>query len=80
MISCFDVAPYTRPVRTVQWEGEGLALSRIAKIDLVEPQKTEKEGYASKGARLDLYVTDDKGVIYDCEVQTSDKKNLPRRT
>ena len=52
---------------------------RIAKIDFIEPQKTEKEGYTAKGVRLDLYVTDEDGIIYNVEVQTSDKKNLPRR-
>jgi len=51
----------------------------IAKIELIEPQKTEKEGYDSKGVRLDLYVTDDKGVVYNVEVQTTSKKNLPKR-
>ena len=38
---------------------------RIAKIELIEPQKTEKEGYYSKGVRLDLYVTDTEGCIYN---------------
>ena len=52
---------------------------RIAKIDLVEPQKTEKEGYSSKGIRLDLYVEDEHGTIYSVDVQTTDKRNLPRR-
>ena len=52
---------------------------RIAKIDFIEPQKTEKEGYTAKGVRLDLYVTDEDGTIYNVEVQTSNKKNLPRR-
>lgn len=52
---------------------------KIAKIELIEPQKTEKEGYHSKGVRLDLYVTDESGVIYNVEVQTSNKRNLPKR-
>jgi predicted transposase/invertase (TIGR01784 family) len=52
---------------------------RIAKIELVEPQKTAKEGYSSKGIRLDLYVEDEFGTIYNVEVQTTDKRNLPRR-
>ena len=52
---------------------------RIAKIELIEPQKTEKEGYASKGIRLDLYVEDEQHTIYSVEVQTTDKRNLPRR-
>ena len=52
---------------------------RISKITLIEPQKTEKEGYDSKGVRLDLYVVDEDGVIYNVEVQTSNKKNISRR-
>ena len=52
---------------------------RITKIELIEPQKTEKEGYNSKGVRLDLYVTDENGIIYNVEVQTSNKRNLPKR-
>ena len=52
---------------------------KIAKIELTEPQKAEKKGYNAKGVRLDLYVVDENGVIYNVEVQTSDKKNLPKR-
>lgn len=52
---------------------------KVSKIELIEIQKTEKEGYDSKGVRLDLYVADESGVIYNLEVQTSDKKNLPKR-
>ena len=52
---------------------------KITKIELIEPQKSEKEGYNSKGVRLDLYVLDENGVIYNVEVQTSNKRNLPKR-
>ena len=52
---------------------------KIAKIELKEPQKTEKNGYNTKGVRLDLYVVDENGVIYNVEVQTSNKRNLPKR-
>ena len=52
---------------------------KITKIELIEPQKTEKEGYNSKGVRLDLYVEDEKGIIYNIEIQTSNKRNLPKR-
>ena len=51
----------------------------IAIIELIEPQKTEKEGYDSKGIRLDLYVTDEQGTVYNVEVQTTSKKHLPKR-
>ena len=52
---------------------------KIVKIELTEPQKTEKKGYNSKGVRLDLYIVDENGVIYNVEVQTSNKRNLPKR-
>ena len=52
---------------------------KIADIEFIERQKTEKEGYESHAVRLDLYVTDDCGRVFNVEVQTSDKKNLPKR-
>ena len=52
---------------------------KITKIEFVESQKTEKNGYNSKGVRLDLYVVDENGVIYNVEVQTSKQKYLPKR-
>ena len=51
----------------------------IREIDYVESQKTEKNGYRSKGIRLDLYVKDTDEQIYNVEVQTSSKRNLPKR-
>ncbi len=51
----------------------------IVDIDFVEPQKTEKEGYLSHAIRMDLYVEDSNGQIFNVEVQTSDKHNLPKR-
>ena len=52
---------------------------KIAKITLMEPQKSEKEGYNSKGVRLDLYVEDENGVIYNVEVQTYTEDYLSKR-
>ena len=52
---------------------------KIASIRLLEPQKNEKQGYNSKGVRLDLYVEDDKGTIYNVEVQTYTEDALPKR-
>ena len=51
----------------------------IAEIYFIERQKTEKEGYESHGARLDLYVKDTEGRVFNVEVQTTDKKNLAKR-
>ena len=52
----------------------------IKEIQLIEPQKTEKEGYESKGIRLDLYVTDEEGTVYNVEVQATDKQNVEKRS
>ena len=52
---------------------------RIRTVEFIEAQKSEKEGYASRGVRLDLYVVDDSGRIFNVEVQASSKKNLPKR-
>ena len=51
----------------------------IKEIEFIEAQKTEKNGYRSKGIRLDLYVKDTDEQIYNVEVQTSSKRNLPKR-
>ena len=52
---------------------------KIAKIKLIEPQKTQKEGYDSRGVRLDIYAVDENGIIYNVEMQASKKYNLPKR-
>jgi len=52
---------------------------KIKSIRMIEPERTMKEKFESKGIRLDLYVEDIDGVVYDVEVQTTDQKNLPRR-
>ena len=51
----------------------------IRAISFIEPQKSLKEGYASRGVRLDLYVTDETGAVYNVEVQTTSRQNLPKR-
>ena len=53
---------------------------KIRKIEYPESQKAINERYVSKSVRLDVYVEDDAGTVYDVEIQTTDKKNLPRRT
>ena len=52
---------------------------KIRKIEYPELQKSVNERYASKSIRLDAYVEDDAGTVYDVEIQTTDKKNLPKR-
>ena len=53
---------------------------KIRRIEYPEAQKAINERYASKSVRLDVYVEDDAGTVYDVEIQTTDKKNLPKRT
>lgn len=53
---------------------------RINRIEYPELQKTIDQRYGSKSIRLDVYVEDDEGTVYDVEIQTTSKKNLPKRT
>ena len=53
---------------------------RIRKIEYPELQKTLNERYGSKSIRLDVYVEDEAGTVYDVEIQTEAKKGLPKRT
>ena len=53
---------------------------KIRRIEYPELQKVLNERYSSKGIRLDVYVEDEKETIYNVEIQTSEKKHLPKRT
>ena len=53
---------------------------KINRIEYLEPQKSIAERYGSKSIRLDVYVADDSGTVYDVEIQTESKKSLPKRT
>lgn len=52
---------------------------KIRKIEFSESQKSYKARYDGKGIRLDVYVEDDKDSIYDLEMQTSRKIEIPKR-
>ena len=52
---------------------------RIRQVTYIEPQRTVKSGFETKGVRLDLYVEDENGVIYNVEVQTTRHRSLPKR-
>ena len=52
----------------------------IGRIELTQPQKSEKHSLDTRGVRFDVYAKSDNRKIFDCEVQTSDKKDLSRRT
>ena len=52
----------------------------IDRIEYPELQKAIKPDVDAKSIRLDVYVRDDKGTIYDIELQVTDTKELPKRT
>lgn len=52
---------------------------KIERIEYPELQKTIDKQYDSKSIRLDVYVADDEGTVYNIEIQTTRKKNLPKR-
>lgn len=52
---------------------------KIDHIEYLEPQKTIDLKVDAKSVRLDIYVDDGK-TVYDCEMQTSFFKNIPKRS
>jgi len=52
---------------------------KIKRLEYPERQKVLDERYDSKSVRLDIYVEDDKKTVYNIEMQTTDKTNLPKR-
>lgn len=48
----------------------------IKKVEIPTTQKTINILYESKGIRLDVYVNDDKGTIYNVEMQRGKKTEL----
>ena len=53
---------------------------KIKKISFPERQKTIEILGDSKGIRLDVYVDDENGTVYNIEMQTKVKKELPKRS
>ena len=53
---------------------------RIEHIEYQETQKIIDLTADSKSVRLDVYVEDEKHSVYDIEMQTSNKRNLPKRS
>lgn len=52
---------------------------KINRIEYPELQKTIDHTMNSKSIRLDVYIEDDEHTVYNIEMQTTSKKNLPRR-
>ena len=52
----------------------------IDHIEYPEIQKSIKSNADAKSVRLDVYVRDGKGTVYDIEMQVADTKELPKRS
>ena len=53
---------------------------KIRDIKYPELEKSIDKSYDAKSIRLDVYVEDDDNTVYNIEMQTTDQKNLPKRT
>lgn len=53
---------------------------RIKKVKMLTEQKVIDILLSSKGVRLDIYVNDEKGTVYNVEMQRGNHKNLPKRS
>lgn len=54
----------------------GIAISKV----VPQKQKPIEVTAKGRGIRLDVYLDDEQGTIYDLEMQTTKKKDLPKRT
>lgn len=52
----------------------------IDRIEYPEEQKVIDIAKDSKSVRLDVYLKDGNGTVYNVEIQTAGRKNLPKRT
>ena len=53
---------------------------KIEKIEYQEEQKTIDVTAAARSVRLDIYVKDNCNTVYNIEIQTTNPKNLPKRS
>lgn len=53
---------------------------QIDHIEYPEEQKAIDISKDSKSVRLDVYLKDENGTVYNVEIQTTHSKNLPKRT
>jgi predicted transposase/invertase (TIGR01784 family) len=52
----------------------------IERIEFPEYQKSITEDMDAHGVRLDVYIRDDKNMVYNIEMQVADTKNLEKRS
>ncbi len=53
---------------------------KIKNINYPELQKSMNPDYDAKSVRLDVYVDDEDGTVYNIEMQTTNPGNIPKRT
>ena len=53
---------------------------KITRIEYPESQKTIDLSADAKSVRLDIYVEDETDTVYCVEMQTTENRNLPKRT
>lgn len=58
---------------------EAILKIKIRKVVYPEAQKSIHLSAGSKGIRLDVYVEDDKNTVFNLEMQTSFRRDLPKR-
>ena len=52
----------------------------IGRIDFTQTQKASRETLDTRGVRFDVFAKTDNRKIFSVEIQTTDKKDLPKRT
>ncbi len=52
----------------------------IDRVEYPEEQKVIDIAKDSKSVRLDVYLKDEKGTVYNIEIQTTNSRNIPKRT
>ena len=53
---------------------------KIDRIEYLESQKSIDEEWDARSIRLDIFVQDDRQVVYNIEIQTTDTRDLPKRS
>ena len=52
----------------------------IERIDYLEEQKAIDHSVDARSVRLDVYLEDDRRTVYNVEMQTTNPRNLPKRS
>ena len=55
----------------------GRKIGDFVRLDKQKPIEITSDG---KGIRFDVYGEDDQGMVFDCEMQTTENRNLPKRS